>query len=150
MAAPRLIRRVAFQTLFQLDARSGSDLETIQSSLENVEELSAGERAKAMDLARKAFDARSAADQAIVALAPAWPTHRQPAVDRAILRLAHYEITSGRVKAPVAINEAVELAKDFGTDRSPAFVNAILDKIRMAQEASKPPTDNIESPSEQA
>ncbi len=150
MAAPRLIRRVAFQTLFQLDARAGGDIETIQSSLENVEELSAGERAKAMDLARKAFEARAAADQAIVALAPAWPTHRQPAVDRAILRLAHYEITSGRVKAPVAINEAVELAKDFGTDRSPAFVNAILDKIRLAHKASKPPTDHIETPTEQA
>ncbi len=150
MAAPRLIRRVAFQTLFQLDARAGSDIETIQNSLENVEELSAGERAKAMDLARKAFDARAAADQAIVALAPAWPTHRQPAVDRAILRLAHYEITSRRVKAPVAINEAVELAKDFGTDRSPAFVNAILDKIRIAHEGATPPADAAQAPAEQA
>jgi transcription antitermination protein NusB len=138
MATPRVIRRVAFQTLFQLDARAGRDVEAIRGSLDGVEELSPGERTKAMDLANRAFEARVEADREIVALAVGWPTHRQPAVDRAILRLAHYEITSGRVAPAVAINEAVELAKDFGTDRSPAFINAILDKIAKARQPEQP------------
>ena len=62
-------------------------------------------------------------------LAPYWPTHRQAAVDRAILRLAHYEMMSGQTPPKVVVNEAVELAKRFSTERSPSFVNALLDKV---------------------
>ncbi len=63
------------------------------------------------------------------ALAPEWPTHRLAGVDRAILRLCHHELTSGANPAPIVLNEAVELARHFSTDRSPAFINALLDKI---------------------
>ncbi len=69
------------------------------------------------------------ADAEFSRLAPAWPSHRLAAVDRAILRLAHFEMSSGRTPPKVAVNEAVELAKEFGTDRSPAFVNGLLDKV---------------------
>ena len=56
-------------------------------------------------------------------------THRQPPVDRAILRLAHHEIVTGIVPAKIAINEAVDLAKTFGAENSPSFVNGVLDKM---------------------
>jgi N utilization substance protein B len=56
-------------------------------------------------------------------------------VDRAILRLCHHELTSGTNPAPIVLNEAVELARHFSTDRSPAFINALLDKI--AKSAAK-------------
>lgn len=128
-ATPRLIRRVAFQTLFQLDARGGTDVDPIRGSLENVEELSDTDRRKAFEFAQAAYQAKAQADRDIVALTPAWPTHRQPAVDRNILRLAHYEITQRGTAAGIVINEAVELAKSFGTERSPAFVNGVLDRI---------------------
>lgn len=59
-----------------------------------------------------------------------WTLNRLAKVDLAILRLCSYEILfSNEVPNNVAINEAVELAKKYGDDKSPAFINAILDKI---------------------
>ncbi len=55
--------------------------------------------------------------------------NRQPPVDRAILRLAYHELTSGHAPPKVVINEAVELAKKFGAEQSPAFINGVLDKL---------------------
>lgn len=142
MATPREIRRVAFQTLFQLDAREGADEEAIRASLDEVEALTPGERAKAFELARAAFAARERSDEEFRALAPTWPAHRQAAVDRAILRLAHFEIVSGRTPPKVAVNEAVELAKEFSTDRSPSFINGLLDKVLKRCEPEGQPADD--------
>ena len=50
-------------------------------------------------------------------------------VDRNLLRLAYYEIKHGDTPAKAAINEAVELAKEFGGEKSPGFVNALLDRV---------------------
>jgi N utilization substance protein B len=50
-------------------------------------------------------------------------------VDRNILRLAHYEVVQGGVPPRVAINEAVELAREFGGAKSPSFVNGVLDRL---------------------
>ncbi len=118
---------MAFQVLFQLDARGEVSADEA-AALDEAGELSEAQRAKAFELARSAYADRPASDKATSALAPGWPAHRQPAVDRAILRLAHYELTHGG-KPSVVINEAVELAKGYGTEKSPAFVNALLDKI---------------------
>ncbi len=140
MATPRDIRRLAFQTLFQLDARGGAipDAQAIRDSLANAEGYSEGERQKAFDLAAGAFEQRDLADRELEALAPTWPAHRQAAVDRAILRLAHYEMQSGRTHPRIAVSEAVELAKEFSTDRSPAFVNGLLDKVLKRVLAERP------------
>lgn len=132
MADPRTIRRLAFQTLYQLDAVASPDPERIASALQAEEGLTQGEAGRVMQLAEGAFAARAAADAAVAEFAPEWPPHRQPAVDRAILRLAHYEMHSGRTPPKVAVNEAVRLAKEFSTERSPAFVNAVLDKLLKA------------------
>jgi len=129
MATPREIRRLAFQVLFQLDARGGGDAQSVLESLEHSEEYTPAERRKAFVLASEAFAARQTADEEMTRLAPAWPVHRQAAVDRAILRLAYFEMISGRTHPRIAVNEAVELAKEFSTDRSPAFVNGLLDKV---------------------
>ena len=124
MATPRTIRTLALQVLFELDARDGEfDPEQLDT------ELGESDRRKAIDLAGLAFGAREAADAEILELAPDWPPSRQPAVDRAILRLAHYEMTSGSTPAKAAVNEAVELAKHYSTPQSPAFVNGVLDKV---------------------
>jgi len=128
-ATPRDIRRLAFQTLFQLDARGEKDASAIEASLEDADGFEARDRRKAFDLAMKAFAARNDADKTMRELAPTWPAHRQPAADRAILRLAHYEMNALRVHPVIIVNEAVELAKHFSTDKSPGFVNALLDKI---------------------
>lgn len=138
MATPRDIRRLAFQALFQLDARPAEDTEAVRQSLDDEEGFTAGERAKAYTLAVAAFERRAEADRELESLAPGWPAGRQPAVDRAILRLAWHEITEGRTPPKVAVNEAVELAKSYGTDRSPAFVNGVLDKVLKRVLAARP------------
>ena len=62
-----------------------------------------------------------------------WKLARMALVDRNILRLAAYEMTFSRdVPDKVVINEAIELAKDFGTDESGSFINGVLDSIRLA------------------
>ena len=138
MATPREIRRLAFQILYQLDARGGAggdvgDAQAVLATLAEDEEEAAkftdGERKKAFVLASEAYADRAAADAFMTEAAPGWPAHRQAAVDRAILRLAHHEMTSGKTHPKIAVNEAVELAKTFSTEKSPAFVNGLLDKV---------------------
>lgn len=71
-----------------------------------------------------------ALDEKIDAVADKWKTGRMTRVDLTIIRLAVYEmIYDESVPVSVAINEAVELAKRYGTDQSPAFVNAVLARL---------------------
>ena len=141
MGTARDIRRCALQTLYQFDAGNVEPVEAVRESLAH----SPGDdetHDRGFDLAVAAWEHREQADAAVSALAPEWPTHRQPVVDRTILRMAYYEITSGRTPPKVAINEAVELAKEFSTEKSPMFINGVLDKIykslRREQEAAAP------------
>lgn len=144
MPTPRDIRRLAFQVLYQLDQRGEEELESIRAGIESGADddpagFRPGERQTAFDLALEAFRARAHADALLAELSPTWPAHRQPALDRSILRLAIYEMTSGRTGAKIVVNEAVELAKRYSTERSPAFVNGVLDKVLkrvLAQQAS--------------
>ena len=77
-----------------------------------------GEKDRAIALASGAYEDRAKADGVMLELAPTWPASRQAAVDRAILRLAHFEMTRGKTPPKVAVNEAVELAKTFSTEKS--------------------------------
>ena len=127
MAASRDIRRCAVQALYQFDAGAepGS---TVRQSLEQ----SSGDAAtheQGYELAVSAWAVRDEADAAVAGLTPDWPTHRQPVVDRSVLRLAFYEMAHAGTPPKVVINEAVELAREFSTEKSPLFVNAVLDRI---------------------
>ena len=137
----RDIRRLAFQALFQLDASPESDREQLLATLDDMAKESAPDLTRrdverALQLASDAYQRRREADRAIAELAPAWPAPRQPAVDRAILRLAYHEMTGPGTSPKIVVNEAVELAKRFSTERSPAFVNGVLDKILKGLPAS--------------
>ena len=69
-------------------------------------------------------------DDVITTYAHGWSLERMPAVDRAILRLGAFEVLySTDVPGPVAISEAVSLAKDLSTDDSPTFVNGLLGRL---------------------
>ncbi|MEM0983098.1 MAG: transcription antitermination factor NusB [Planctomycetota bacterium] len=144
MANPTDIRRLALLVLYQLDARAEDDpADVIADVTESAEEMDAedwpfteespefrpAEREKAGRIALDAHASRDDADAEFETLAPEWPARRQPAVDRAILRLARHEIVAGLVPPGVAIDEAVELAKTFSTENSPAFVNGLLAKV---------------------
>ena len=124
----RKIRRVAMQTLYQIDLRGQDDLEAIRAGLGDLPKPTQADE-QAYELATAAWEQRKDADEIVAVLAPQWPTHRQPPLDRAILRLAHYEMASGRTPVKVAINEAIELAKRYCCEQSPSFINGVLDKI---------------------
>lgn len=143
MAWTRDIRRAALQALYQLDARD-FDSQTwadVRASLEG----SPGEadtHNKAFELAKAAWSKHVEIDALVLANTPEWPTHRQPAVDRNILRLAIFEMLHSDTPPKVAINEAVELAREFSTERSPMFVNGVLDKIYKQEIRDAPATDD--------
>lgn len=130
MAMSRDIRRAALQALYQLDARD-FDAQTwkdIRASLDDSPGDSAAHD-RAFELAKNVWNKHKDIDAVVLVNTPEWPTHRQPAIDRNILRLAYYEMTEGGTPPKVAINEAVELAREFSTERSPMFINGVLDKI---------------------
>ncbi|MBS0186642.1 MAG: hypothetical protein JSS51_01140 [Planctomycetes bacterium] len=142
MGEQKLIRRMAFLALFQLDARGElSDAELESSVLHGddptLEEarVTPKQQVAAWALARAAYGDRKRCDDVMKHLAPEWPAYRQAAVDRALLRLAHYEMHGGGVPAPLAIDSAVELAKEFSTEKSPGFINALLDQASKRQAA---------------
>lgn len=144
MATPRDIRRLALQAMYQLDVRGEADAEAVRNALDDPDRVGPKDLDKAMALAVAAHAARRDADDAVRRNAPDWPAHRQPAIDRAILRMGHYEISSALAPSAVIINEAVELAKEFSTERSPAFVNALLDKIAKSMAAPTAPKPTAE------
>ena len=139
----RDVRRCALQTLYQFDSIGTSDEEVIRSTLR---EGSASEQAQndGYVLAKRAWESHQEADALVQPLSPEWPTQRQPMIDRNILRLAVYEMQHAGTPGKIAINEAVELAREFGGDKSTGFVNAILDKIWKTQAASVDSGQSVE------
>lgn len=93
----------------------------------------------------------AAIDKELAATAENWSVHRMPIVDRSILRLAVYEMMFvDEVPTSVCINEAIELAKDFGgEDESPRFINGVLGRIarRMSGENSSAEAGGVDEAS---
>ncbi len=136
MSKARDVRHNALQTLYQFDLGNDDAPEIVRESLED----SAGDDEShklGFSLAQQAWEVRAAADSAVAELTPDWPTYRQPVIDRNILRLAYYELNHGETPPKVVINEAVELAKEFSTEKSPMFINGVLDKLYKAQRAEQ-------------
>ena len=77
-------------------------------------------------LVRGVMQTKAASDALIAQLAPEFPVESLSPIDRNILRIALFEMRQGDVPLKVAINEAVELAKRFGSASSPRFVNGVL------------------------
>ena len=119
-------RALALQALYEADV-AGHSVSACFRWLKEEEELPEAAASYAMELVEGVGLRRDEIDGSIRKFAPAWPVIQLPVVDRNILRLAVYEILSDRgVPRKVAINEAVELAKTFGGESSPRFVNGVL------------------------
>lgn len=89
-----------------------------------------GQRRPTTELAEKIKRVLKRVDKIIGGAAPQWPIERINAVDLAILRLAVYELAVAKKEPPkVVIDEAVELAKEFGSENSPGFINGALGNI---------------------
>jgi len=90
------------------------------------------------ELAQEVINHKEAIDKEIVASAPEWPLERINKIDLAILRLATFELVIKKSEPPkVIIDEAVELAKEFGSENSGPFVNGVLGNILKKNENGK-------------
>ena len=127
--ARRKARILALQVLYEADS-VGHEAELAMSRLLASERLAEESSAFARELVGGVIHSKEEIDQNIRHFAPAWPIEQIPTVDRNILRLAIFEILlDKKVPVKVAINEAVELAKRFGSDSSPRFVNGVLGSV---------------------
>jgi transcription antitermination protein NusB len=138
-AARRRSRRLALQVLYAADVSTRGGvapaLEEVFDGVAGHFELEEGARSFAKELVCGVGARRDAIDALLATHARNWRVERMAAVDRNVLRLAAYELLQGEVPAQVVINEAIELARDFGSERSPSFVNGVLDAIARALEA---------------
>jgi len=90
-------------------------------------------------LATGTADSQAGIDARLEELSARWPVARMPALDRAILRMASYELAhSTDLSVAVIINEAVELAHEYSTPSSPGFVNGLLSQVAAAVRLSEP------------
>ncbi len=127
--ARRKARAIALQALYEIDS-AGHDVEAVVTRFLAEGGLSEENDAFVRELVSKIIQNKEKIDHNIQKFATAWPIEQIPVVDRSILRLAIFEILfDNKVSVKVAINEAVELAKKFGSDNSPKFVNGVLGSV---------------------
>ncbi len=120
---------VALQALYELDSVPHDQHQVVDRLAEELRASPSTARF-ASSLVDGVISNRERIDAMIVELAPAWPMEQIPAIDRNILRLAIYEVViDNKVPMRAAINEAVELAKTYGGDNSPKFVNGVLGSV---------------------
>jgi N utilization substance protein B len=126
----RKSRERALQILFQLDFRD-DDIETIRRDFWSRSEAGPKVREFADTLVTGVCANRETIDRLIESTLEHWSMERLASVDRAILRCAIFELLyMPDIPPKVTINEAVEIAKAFGTEESGRFVNGVLDKIK--------------------
>lgn len=130
MGRRRKAREVALQFLYQLDLHGEDDPEAHAADFWSRHPVDPEIRRFADRLVRGAKQNQTKVDELITQYAEHWELDRMAVVDRNILRLAVYELLGeSDVPAKVAINEAIELAKKFGTQESSRFINGVLDRI---------------------
>lgn len=133
MAARHRSRRRALQVLFEWDMRRDSVDRAIShyyDTLYSEENEKQPKQDRFMEeLVRGTVANSDEIDKKIEAKSEHWRLQRMPVVDRNILRLAIYELTQQAVPAPVIIDEALELARQFSGDESLSFINGILDAV---------------------
>ena len=122
-------RRIALQVLYEYDT-AHHDVETVLQRHVDLRRLDSRVAEFARELVDGVLEHRAEIDDEIQSAAHEWPLSQMARIDKNILRLAIYEILyNNAVPAKAAINEAVELAKTFGSDASSRFVNGVLGTI---------------------
>ncbi|HUF53989.1 MAG TPA: transcription antitermination factor NusB [Dehalococcoidia bacterium] len=125
----RRARIIALQALFELDTVRHDADEAVSRIAEEVAGAHDAEP-YAHELVKGVLENHERIDEIISETAPAYPLDQIATTDRNILRLAVYEIViDNKVPMRAAINEAVELAKDYGGENSPKFVNGVLGSV---------------------
>lgn len=150
MASNRhLCRIIALQSLYEYDFRNSLELEELTTDIDEVLKRNLEVYKDAIDeadfvadLVKGTLKNEAKIDAIIVPSAPEWPIEQIAKIDKAILRMSIYELIIRQDVPPkVAINEAVELAKEFGGDNSSKFVNGVLGTIFRQSELYDPKED---------
>jgi transcription antitermination protein NusB len=132
--ARRRAREAALQMLYQSEVGRISPGDTILSywpALDDAGDMSAEHREFANDLVRGTVQRVEEIDRLLGTRAQNWRVERMAVLDRAVLRLATYELLAeAETPAKVIINEALELARAFSGEEAVAFVNGVLDGVR--------------------
>ena len=141
MGTRRRAREAALQFLFQDDfldrgrSTNAAELDERFVAFSLLYQVNKKARPYARVLIGGIFDKLDQIDRAIGAHATNWRLERIAATDRNLLRVAIFELLfQDDVPAQVAINEAVEIAKRFGTQESPAFINGVLDAVQQSRQ----------------
>ncbi|MDF4249374.1 MULTISPECIES: transcription antitermination factor NusB [unclassified Streptomyces] len=133
MAARNKARKRAFQILFEADQR-GADVRTVLADwlrLARTDSRQPPVSEYTMTLVEGYAGNAARIDELLSTYAVDWTLDRMPDVDRGILRLGLYELLwVDDVPDAVAIDEAVQLAKEFSTDESPGFINGLLGRLK--------------------
>ena len=134
MANRHLARSTVLQSLYEWDFRSKADSEVVEIITRNAEEFAgeAGDLSFMKELMISILNKRKDIDNIITKAAPDWPLDKISIIDRNILRIGLYELIFAdkkEVPAKVAINEAIELAKSYGGEKSGKFVNGVLGSV---------------------
>ena len=122
-------REFAMQTMFQIEVQKAFENPDIDSYM--AECAAGNQKGYIINLIHQICSNIEKIDSMIDTASDSWPTSRMAKPDLAVIRIAVGEMLfADDVPDAVAINEAVNLAKDYGTDQSPKFVNAVLAKIK--------------------
>ena len=134
----RRARSKALQVLYEIDSVNHPAEEVLARY---GEELSSEAREFMKTLVRGTLESREEIDVMVAESAPEWPISELAVIDRNILRLSLWELLIwGETPVKVAINEAVELAKRYGSDSAPRFVNGVLGTLAGRRNSRKPST----------
>ena len=140
MKARQRGRVAALKALYELDATQ-HDLGVVVARCLADEQLSAEGERFAREIVIGVREHRVELDQLIHQHAPEWPVDQMAVVDRNVLRIAIYEFYLAHITPlKVAINEAIELAKSYGSDSAPRFVNGVLGALAQAEASAAPHT----------
>lgn len=132
----RIARQMALQTLFQLEFDAiGAEDAFLVVQQEQDEKISDNSVVYADALIKGVIEKQEEIDKSISAFAKDWDILRLNKIDLGILRIAIYEMCFAQtaLMPNIAINEAVEIAKAYGDDESPRFINGILGKVVRTQ-----------------
>jgi N utilization substance protein B len=135
MSARTKARKRALDILFQADVRGDTPATVLAAEAKRAANEPAREASwlYAREIVDGVIDNQDAIDEQITTFAKDWTLARMPAVDRAVLRIGVWEILyNDEVPTAVAIDEAVELVKEFSTDESGPFVHGVLARIARA------------------
>ncbi len=130
----RLARVLALQALYELDCTHHTIADVMTARLE-AEPVVEDQQQFAYKLVNGVIDNKKRLDVVIQEYAPEWPLNQMAIVDRNVLRMAIFEFAIlKQTPIKVAINEAIELAKDFGSDSASRFINGVLGTLAAHEE----------------